>query len=173
MKEKFVSLPLQIKKELKMGKRLIIIVLAGLMGLMLPSCGDNPSKETQVNSETGAKTDSTVSTDIDTISVEDQLIESLKESDNPLVGTWVEPAVEGSYLGEVGFALLDNGQMLSINTGFRDYKSWERVGDRIIIRGVINGTEIQTFADTLDIVSVNDKQLVLGQDGYKLTYQKK
>ena len=45
-----------------------------------------------------------------------------------IVGTWVEPAAEGSLLGEVGFTLLENGEVLSINTGFREYKSWEKVG---------------------------------------------
>ena len=33
-----------------------------------------------------------------------------------IVGTWVEPAAEGSLLGEVGFTLLENGEVKSINT---------------------------------------------------------
>lgn len=90
-----------------------------------------------------------------------------------VVGTWVEPAVEGSYLGEVGFTMLENGEMLSINTGFREYKSWEKVGNKLIIKGIINSSNPSEFADTLDIVSIDAEKLVLGQDGYSITYQKK
>ena len=88
-------------------------------------------------------------------------------------GTWVEPAAEGSLLGEVGFTMLENGEMVSINTGFREYKSWEKLGKQLVIRGMINGSDPHEFADTLDIISLDDKQLVLGQDGYSVTYQRK
>lgn len=115
-----------------MNKRLIIIVLCGMMGLLFASCS-RPS----------------------------------------VVGTWVEPAAEGSLLGEVGFTMLDNGEMVSINTGFREYKSWEKVGKQLVIKGMINGSDPHEFVDTLDIISVDDKSLVLGQDGYSVTYQKK
>lgn len=90
-----------------------------------------------------------------------------------VVGTWVEPAAEGSYLGEVGFTMLENGEMLSINTGFREYKSWEKIGNQLVIKGMVNGSAPHEFADTLDIVSLDEKTLVLGQDGYSVTYQRK
>ncbi len=90
-----------------------------------------------------------------------------------LVGTWVEPAVEGSYLGEVGFTFLENGEVKSINTGFREYKHWEQQGKKLIISGVINGSVPSEFADTLDIISVDKEKLVVGSDGYSVTYQKK
>ena len=90
-----------------------------------------------------------------------------------IVGTWVEPAVEGSSLGEVGFTMLENGEMLSINTGFREYKSWEKDDNKLIIKGMINGSNPQEFADTLDIISIDETSLVLGQDGYTVKYQKK
>ena len=91
-----------------------------------------------------------------------------------LEGTWVEPAAEGSLLGEVGFTMLENGEMVSINTGFREYKSWEKIGKKkLIIKGMINGSDPHEFADTLDVISVDDTHLVLGQDGYSVTYQKK
>ncbi len=90
-----------------------------------------------------------------------------------LEGTWVEPAAEGSLLGEVGFTMLENGEMVSINTGFREYKSWEKVGKKLIIKGMINGSAPREFVDTLDIISVDDQKLVLGQDGYSVAYQKK
>ena len=125
-------MPLQIKKELEMNKRLIIFALCGLMGLVFASCS-HPS----------------------------------------IVGTWVEPAAEGSYLGEVGFTLLENGEVVSINTGFREYKSWEKVGDKLILNGVTNGTTQSSFADTNNIISLNDSLLVIGQDGYSVTYHRK
>ena len=90
-----------------------------------------------------------------------------------IVGTWVEPAAEGSYLGEVGFTLLENGEVVSINTGFREYKSWEKVGDKLILNGVTNGTTQSSFADTNNIISLNDSLLVIGQDGYSVTYHRK
>ena len=90
-----------------------------------------------------------------------------------VVGTWVEPAAEGSLLGEVGFTMLENGEMVSINTGFREYKSWEKAGKQLIIKGMINGSDPHEFADTLDIISVDDKNLVLGQNGYSVTYQRR
>ena len=94
-------------------------------------------------------------------------------SRSSIVGTWVEPAAEGSLLGEVGFTLLENGEVKSINTGFREYKHWEQQGKKLIISGSISGSVPRDFADTLDIVSVNDKNLIVGADGYTVTYQKK
>ena len=90
-----------------------------------------------------------------------------------IVGTWVEPAAEGSLLGEVGFTLLENGEVVSINTGFREYKSWEKVGDKLILNGVTNGTTQGSFADTNNIISLDDSLLVIGQDGYSVTYHRK
>jgi len=90
-----------------------------------------------------------------------------------LEGTWVEPAAEGSLLGEVGFTMLENGEMVSINTGFREYKSWEKLGKKLVIRGMINGSDPHEFADTLDIITLDEQQLTLGQDGYSVTYQRK
>ena len=128
----FLTLPLQIKKDFKMNKRLIIIALCGLMGLVFASCS-RPS----------------------------------------IVGPWVEPAVEGSLIGDVGFTLLENGEVVSINTGFREYTSWEKVGDKLILNGVTNGTVQSSFADTNTIISLDEKQLVIGQDGYSVTYQRR
>ena len=90
-----------------------------------------------------------------------------------LEGTWVEPAAEGSLLGEVGFTLLENGEVISINTGFREYKTWKKVGDKLILNGVTNGSNPTSFADTNTIISIDETQLVIGQDGYTVTYQRK
>ena len=90
-----------------------------------------------------------------------------------IVGTWVEPAAEGSLIGDVGFTLLENGDVVSINTGFREYKTWEKVGDKLILNGVTNGMTQSSFADTNNIISLDEKQLVIGQDGYTVTYQRR
>ena len=151
-----------------MNKRLIFIVLVGMMGFLLPSCG-NGDVENQVNTETGDTVEAADSTAV--MALDANKAEYVGE--NPLIGTWVEPAIEGSLLGDVGFSLLENGGMQSINTGYREYKSWERVGEKLVIKGVFNGSEPYEFADTLDVISVDDKQLMLGQDGYTVTYQRK
>ena len=90
-----------------------------------------------------------------------------------VVGTWVEPAAEGSLLGEVGFTLLENGEVISINTGFREYKTWEQNGDMLILNGVTSGSAPTSFADTNNIISLSDTLLVFGQDGYSVTYHRK
>ena len=90
-----------------------------------------------------------------------------------LVGTWVEPAAEGSYLGDVGFTLLEDGSVVSINTGFREYQSWEKVGDQLILKGMMKGSNPNEFSDTNNIISVTEKELVIGQDGYTVTYLRK
>ena len=89
-----------------------------------------------------------------------------------LEGTWVEPAAEYG-LGDVGFTFLQNGEVVSINTGYREYKQWEQVGKKLIIKGEYTGTNPHEFADTLDIISVDDEKLVLGQGEYRVTYQKR
>ena len=90
-----------------------------------------------------------------------------------VVGTWVEPAAEGSLLGDVGFTLLENGEVVSINTGFREYTSWEKVGDKLILNGTTNGSAPTSFADTNNIISLTENELVIGQDGYSVTYQRR
>ena len=90
-----------------------------------------------------------------------------------IVGTWVEPAAEGSLLGDVGFTLLEDGSVVSINTGFREYKTWERKGDLLILNGITKGSVQSDFADTNNIISLDDKNLVIGQDGYTVTYERR
>ena len=95
------------------------------------------------------------------------------EIDNSIIGTWVEPADKDSYLGDVGFTLLENGQVVPINTGFREYKTWKRIDNTLIINGVYGGSNQGEFSDTVDIIFVDEHKLVIGQDGYSVTYQKK
>ncbi len=90
-----------------------------------------------------------------------------------IVGTWVEPAAEGSLIGDVGFTLLENGEVVSINTGFREYKTWEKVGDQLILNGTTNGSTPTSFADTNNIISLSESELVIGQDGYTVSYQRR
>lgn len=155
-----------------MIKHLITIVLAGCIGLFVASCDgkttSNSEKSTNEKSASkGEKT--TLSEGMTTVNSE----MSASHSDDPIVGTWVEPAVEGSLIDEVGFTLLENGQIISINTGFREFKSWEKIGNQLVIRGLINSNVPEEFADTMDIITVDSHKLVLGQEGYELTYQKK
>ena len=90
-----------------------------------------------------------------------------------IVGTWVEPAAEGSLLGEGGFTLLENGEVENINTGFREYKTWEKKGDLLILTGVTTGYSNEKFSDTHNIISLSENELVIGQDGYSVTYPRK
>jgi len=127
-----LPLPLQIKTRVKMVKRLRIIALCGIVGLIFASCS-RPS----------------------------------------LVGTWVEPAAEDGILPEKGFTLLENGEIVSINMGHAEFKSWEQVGDMILFKGTYTGTNPHDFVDTMNIVKVDEKQLVLEQAGYTVSYQRK
>lgn len=90
-----------------------------------------------------------------------------------IVGTWVEPAVEGSLIGDVGFTLLEDGKVVSINTGFREYQTWEQYQDQLILNGVTKGATQTSFSDTNNIISLTESELVVGRDGYSVKYQRK
>lgn len=94
---------------------------------------------------------------------------------NPsIVGTWVEPADENSAFGETGFTLVKDGTVVPINMGFREYHSWEQVGDQLILCGRYTGTNPRDFADTMWIDEVTEEHLVLKDFGnYSVTYQRK
>lgn len=115
-----------------MNKRLIIIALCGIFGLLFTSC-NHPT----------------------------------------IVGTWVEPASEDGLATEMGFTLLENGDMLPINMGYADFKSWEKSGDMVYFKGTYTGTNPHDFVDTMKIVKLDEQQLVLEQAGYTVTYQRK
>ena len=92
----------------------------------------------------------------------------------PLTGTWVEPAIENSVLGETGFTLLEDGTVTPINTGYVEYTNWEHVGDQLILRGNYTGTNPHPFADTMWIDELTEEHLVLKDLGnYTVTYQRK
>ena len=91
----------------------------------------------------------------------------------PLEGTWVEPAEEDGLVGEIGFTLLEGGQVVPINMGYSEFNAWEKVGDKIIFKGQYTGTNPHEFSDTLRIVKVTDEELVLEQAGYTVTYKRK
>lgn len=90
-----------------------------------------------------------------------------------IVGTWVEPAAEGSLIGDVGFTLLEDGKVVSINTGFREYQTWEQYQDQLILNGVTKGATQTSFSDTNNIISLTESELVVGRDGYSVKYQRK
>ena len=71
------------------------------------------------------------------------------------------------------YAESENGEVVNINTGFREYKTWERNGDLLILTGITTGYSSEKFVDTNNIISLSDSVLVIGQDGYKVTYHRK
>ncbi len=90
-----------------------------------------------------------------------------------VVGTWVEPATEDGITSEIGFTLLENGEVIPINMGYVGFTNWEKSGDMLYMKGTYTGTNPHDFVDTMKIVKVDDKQLVLEQAGYTVTYQRK
>ena len=92
----------------------------------------------------------------------------------PLTGTWVEPADENSVFGECGFTLQKDGTVIPHNMGYREYSTWEKVGDQLILKGKYTGTNPREFADTMWIDEVTKEHLVLKDLGnYSVTYQRK
>ena len=91
-----------------------------------------------------------------------------------LTGTWIEPAAENSVFGETGFTLEKDGTVTSINMGYLQYETWEKLGDQLIIRGNYTGTNPHPFADTMWIDELTQEKLVLKDFGnYSVTYQRK
>lgn len=91
-----------------------------------------------------------------------------------IIGTWVDPAEENSVFGETGFTLVKDGTVIPINMGYREYHSWQQIGDQLILQGNYTGTNPRTFADTLWIDEVTEEHLVLKDLGnYSVTYQRK
>lgn len=90
-----------------------------------------------------------------------------------LIGTWIEPVSDEGITGEIGFTLLENGEVIPINMGFAEFHSWEKSGDMIYFKGSYTGTNPHDFVDTMKIVKVDETQLVLEQAGYTVTYQRK
>ena len=91
-----------------------------------------------------------------------------------LTGTWIEPAAENSVFGETGFTLEKDGTVKPINMGYREYHSWEKNGDQLILKGDYTGTNPRPFADTMWIDEVTEEKLVLKDLGnYSVTYQRK
>ncbi len=95
-------------------------------------------------------------------------------NNDTLTGTWIDPADENSVFGETGFTLKEDGTVVPINMGFREYNAWEKVGDQLILKGNYTGTNPRAFADTMWIDEVTKEHLVLKDLGnYSVTYQRK
>jgi len=90
-----------------------------------------------------------------------------------LTGTWVEPANADGIIGEIGFTLLENGEIIPINLGYAEFNAWEKSGDLLIFKGKYTGTNPHDFVDTMKIVKLDETELVLEQAGYTVSYQRK
>lgn len=91
-----------------------------------------------------------------------------------LVGTWIEPADDSSVFGEYGLKLNSDGTIESINMGYREYQTWEKVDDMLILKGRYTGTNPRDFVDSLWIEELTEDRLVLKDFGnYSVTYQRK
>lgn len=101
------------------------------------------------------------------------LFTSCDNSDKKIIGTWIQPKAESSFVDEQGFTLLEDGEVLSINSGNYNYQSWEKQGDILIIKGAYTGTNPHEFCDTMNIKEITDERMVLEQGGYEVTYEKK
>lgn len=91
-------------------------------------------------------------------------------NDSKIAGTWVQPKAEGSLVDEQGFTLLEDGNIICINTGFVEYQTWEKKGNQLIICGQYTGTAPHDFCDTMNIVQISKESMVLEQGGYEVTY---
>ena len=101
------------------------------------------------------------------------LFTSCDNSGKKIIGTWVQPKEESSFVDEQGFTLLDDGEVISINSGNYNYQSWEKQGDKLLIKGAYTGTNPHEFCDTMNIKEVTDEHLILEQGGYEVTYIRK
>lgn len=91
-------------------------------------------------------------------------------------------SISGSWITEMneqpqhkyGFTLKDEGTASSINLNDKDYKKWEKQGDRLILFGKnISNEHNLDFTDTLKIISVDDSTMILERsEGQKITYKK-
>ena len=101
------------------------------------------------------------------------LFTSCDNSDKKIIGTWVQPKEETSFIDEQGFTLLDDGEVVSINSGNYNYTSWEKQGGKLIVKGAYTGSNPHEFCDTMNIKEVTDEHLILEQGGYEVTYVRK
>lgn len=104
-----------------------------------------------------------------------------------LTGTWVDrpneettDTVSGRLFSDPfsvtessGFTLLEDGSVLSINMGYREYYQWEKSGDMLIMKGKYTNN-FQEYVDTMKIVEITDEKLCLEDvGGYSVTYIRK
>lgn len=92
---------------------------------------------------------------------------------NNIIGTWVEPKAESSFIDEQGFTLLEDGGIVNINNGNYDYRNWEKQGDKLILTGAYTGMNPHDFCDTMNIVEITEEHMILEQGGYQITYVRK
>lgn len=86
------------------------------------------------------------------------------------VGTWIEVPEREE---ENGFTLNKDGSVESINMGFYEFKTWNKKDNKMILNGIYKGSIQKEFSDTMNIVKLDKKNMVLEQGGYTITYKKK
>lgn len=92
---------------------------------------------------------------------------------NSIAGEWVEP-IPGIESQVQGIRLEENGKATSINMATLQYESWERTGNKLILKGKsIGNRQTIEFVDTLNICKHTTDSLVLNRDGLKITYLRK
>ena len=101
------------------------------------------------------------------------LFTSCDNGNKKIIGTWIQPKDEMSIIDEQGFTLLEDGEVLDINNGYYNYQSWEKTGEKLILKGAYTGTNPHEFCDTMNIKEVTDEHLILEQGGYEVTYVRK
>ena len=91
-------------------------------------------------------------------------------NNTPITGTWIDVSSSNQFVDSIGIILNEDHTVVPINSGFNEYKTWERVGDDLLLKGVYTGTNPHDFTDTLYIVRLKKDSLILRQRSYELPF---
>ena len=91
-------------------------------------------------------------------------------SEQKLLGRWTEP-VPGMADKIQGIDLMADGLAKSINMATLMYESWQKDGDKLILKGrSIGNRQTFLFTDEMTIVKLTDETLVLKSGDVEITY---
>lgn len=91
----------------------------------------------------------------------------------PLTGTWIDVSSSNQFVDSIGFVLNEDHTVTPINSGFNEFKTWERVGDELFLKGVYTGTNPHDFVDTMHIVRLKKDSLILRQGNYEIPFARR